>query len=142
MSRGATIPELVIVALIIGVIASIASPSFRRTLERIAVVGAAQRVTAVHHLARSTAINRSTPTRYELDTAAGRVTLSIRNPVRRWDTVRVYRLEGVRLKASQRTVTFGPLGLGLGASNTRVVFSRGESAETLTVSRTGRLRRQ
>jgi len=142
MARGATIPELVIVTLIIGAIASIATPPMRRMLERAAVVGAAQRVTAVHHLARSTAIARSTVTRYELDTTAGNVTLSIRRPDRRWDTVRVHELGTVRLKASQRTVTFGPLGLGLGASNTRVVFSRGESAETLTVSRTGRLRRQ
>ena len=38
-------------------------------------------------------------------------------------------------------VTFSPLGIGFGASNTSIVFTSGAAAETLTVSRTGRLKR-
>jgi len=38
-------------------------------------------------------------------------------------------------------VTFSTLGVGLGLSNARLIFSCGRAADTLTVSRTGRLKR-
>ncbi|MEK7668259.1 MAG: hypothetical protein AAB409_06390 [Gemmatimonadota bacterium] len=141
MARGATLPELVIVALTIGVMASIVTPPLRHTLDRIAVVNAAQRYSAVHQAARVTAIARAGLVRHELARDSAAVALTVRNPRGTWDTLRVWTLGSVRVSASQRAVTFSPLGLGYGASNTRVVFSRGAAVETLTVSRTGRLRR-
>jgi hypothetical protein len=47
---------------------------------------------------------------------------------------------GVTLRASRDTLTFAPTGLGHGASNTTIVVSRGRRADTLVVSRLGRVR--
>jgi len=141
MTRGATLPELMTVTLIIGAMASIVTPPLRRTLDRIAVAGAAQRFASVHETARQTAIARATLVRYELARDSAAVALATRNAGGAWDTLRVWALGSVQVTASQRAVTFSPLGVGYGASNSRVVFARGVAVETLTVSRTGRLRR-
>jgi len=142
MAHGTTLPELVVVTLIIGVMASIITPPVRRTLDRIAVVGAAQRFSTIHETARASAIARATAVRYEVGRDAPVVALAVRKPNGAWDTLGVWSLGQVRVESGQRTVTFNPLGLGSGASNTTVIFSRGQAAETLTVSRTGRLRRK
>jgi Tfp pilus assembly protein FimT len=141
MPRGATLPELVTVTLIIGVVASVLTPPLRRTLDSIAVAGAAQRFASVHETARQTAIARATLVRYELARDSAAVALATRTSGGAWDTLRVWTLGPVQVAASQRAVTFSPLGVGYGASNSRVVFARGAAVETLTVSRTGRLRR-
>ena len=140
MRRGATLAELMSVVLIVVLMASIATPTLRRTLDRIAVVGAAQKVAAVHETARQAAIARGTLVRYEFARTAPDLALSAKSPAGEWDTLRIWSLGAVQVSASQRVVTFGPLGIGYGASNTRLVLSRGAAVETLTVSRTGRLR--
>jgi Tfp pilus assembly protein FimT len=139
--RGATLPELTSVILILGVMASVAVPPARRFVDRASVAAAADRYSAAHELTRHTAIARGRLARYEVDRGALRLTLSLRNPRGTWDTLRLFHLGEVQLTVSQPTVTFNPLGIGSGASNTTVVLSRGAAAETLTVSRTGRLRR-
>ena len=140
--RGATLVELTTVTLILGVMASMVAPPVRRYLDGAAVGAAAERFAAVHAAARQTAILRGRLARYEVDRSATTLTLSLRSPLGgAWDTLRAVALGDVRLTVSQPTVTFSPLGIGFGASNTTVIFARGAAAETLTVSRTGRLRR-
>jgi len=141
VTRGVTLPELTTVILILGVMASIVVPPARRLVDRAEVAGAADRLSAVHEVTRQTAIARGRPARYEVDRAALRVMLSVRRPRGSWDTLRIFPLGEVQLSVSQPTVTFSPLGIGSGASNTTVILARGAAAETLTVSRTGRLRR-
>lgn len=139
--RGATLPELTVVTLIIGVLASVVVPPVRRFLDQAAVRGASERYVAVHAVTRQSAILSGRLSRYVVDRGTNTVVLSLRTPEGRWDTVRVVPLGDLRLTVSQPTVTFNPLGVGYGASNTTVIFARGASAETVTVSRTGRLRR-
>lgn len=139
--RGATLPELTVVTLIVGVLASVVTPPVRRYLDQAAVAGAANRLASVHAAARLSAIQTGRLSRYVVDRRTNTLVLSLRAPLGSWDTVRAVPLGAVRLSVSQPIVTFGPLGVGYSASNTTVVFSRGASAETLTVSRTGRLRR-
>jgi Tfp pilus assembly protein FimT len=141
MSRGVTLPELTSVLLIMGVMTSVVVPPARRLVDRAGVAAAADRLSAVHEVARQTAIARGRPVRYEVDGAALRVALSLRDADGSWDTLRTFAVGDVRLAVSQPTVTFSPLGVGSGASNTTLIVSRGAAAETLTVSRTGRLRR-
>lgn len=142
MARGATLPELMSATLIIAVLSSIVLPPLRRFLDSAAVVSAADQVAALHDAARQGAITRRRLTRYEIDTGRVSVTLASRNPDGTWDTLRVVPLGLLRASASQRVVTFSPLGIGYGVSNTSLVLSRGVAVETLTVSRTGRLRRR
>jgi hypothetical protein len=47
---------------------------------------------------------------------------------------------GVRLRASRTSATYTPLGLALGVSNLTLVATRGVAAESVTVSRLGRVR--
>jgi hypothetical protein len=48
---------------------------------------------------------------------------------------------GVTIAATRDTVLYGPSGRGWGASNTSIVVARGRWADTLFVSRLGRVRR-
>jgi hypothetical protein len=49
-------------------------------------------------------------------------------------------LYGVSLAVTRDSVTYAANAMGFGASNTRIIVSRGLAAETLTVSRLGRVR--
>lgn len=141
MSRGLTLPELLCVLAILGVTTAIVAPPLARALDRIAVDEAADRYAAVHETTRQLAIARSGLARLELDTARGTITMSWRGVTDAWDTVDTRPLGRARLAASGLAVTFTPYGFGWGFSNTTIVLSRGAAAETLTVSRSGRLKR-
>jgi len=139
--RGVTLPELTSTLLILGVVTSVIVPPARRLADRALVAGAADRYASVHEVTRNTAIARGRAARYEVDRTAHRLALSVRNARGTWDTLRVFELGDVGIATGQPVVTFNPLGIGSGLSNTTVALSRGAAAETLTVSRTGRLRR-
>lgn len=141
MVRGVTLPELVTVTTIVGLLAAVVTPPAARFLDRAAVAEGADRVAAVHAATRQLAISRSALARYELDGARRAITVSVRRSRSAWDSVESRSLGSATVRASQRTVTFTPLGVGYGASNTRIVFVRGAASETLFVSRSGRLRR-
>jgi hypothetical protein len=102
---------------------------------------AVDRFAALHETTRQLAMARSNLARLELDTARRSVTLSSRTIEDRWDTVATRPLGQAKVTASQTVVTFTPYGTGWGFSNATIVMSRGGVAETLTVSRSGRLKR-
>jgi prepilin-type N-terminal cleavage/methylation domain-containing protein len=142
MRSGHTILEIIIVLVLLAIAAAIALPPIGRLLDAAAVNEAAERYVTAHHTARRLAGSRSTLARIELDSAASTATVTVRTSRTRWDTIETRPLGSPRLSASQRIITFAPSGIGFGLSNSRIVFRRGAAAETLTVSRTGRLRRQ
>ena len=90
--------------------------------------------------ARAFAIAQARQSRLEVDTARRSVTIALKR-TGGWDTVDQRPLGRARIQASQTIVTFSTLGVGLGLSNARLIFSCGLAADTLTVSRTGRLKR-
>lgn len=137
--RGATLPELMLVLILMGVSAGIALPPVGRLVDRALVRGSVKRYAAVHETARQLAIARGGQARIVLDSLLGEAALEARTE-NGWETAARFSLGGSRLSASQATVTFNHWGLGTGLSNATLVFSRGTAAETLTVSRTGRVR--
>jgi prepilin-type N-terminal cleavage/methylation domain-containing protein len=139
--RGATLLELLSVLAIVGILTAITVPPVSRALDRAAASAAADRYAALFEAARDQALAHARFTRLVLDTAHARVALEQRSGAGTWDTVRTWALGDVQVEASQGTATFSPIGIGWGASNARVVLARGAAAETLTVSRTGRLKR-
>lgn len=141
MRGGFTLPELATVVAIIGVVASVVVPPLGRTLDRAAVEEGVQRFAAAHATTRELAIARGALARLELDRAARTVAVSVQRGPRAWDTVASYGLGTAQIACSNPVLVFNPIGLGHGASNTRVIFSRGAAADTVTTSRTGRLRR-
>jgi len=135
------LPELLSVAAIIGVLASIAIPPLRRELDRAAVREGVEQFASAHAATRQLAIARNRLARLEIDPGRRTAALSVQGPDRAWDTIATYPLGSATVACTNPIMTFGPTGLGFGASNTRVVFARGSSADTVTTSRTGRLRR-
>ena len=136
--RGFTLVELVVVSTLIGLMAAISIPKGTRLLDHLRVRQAAQEVWAALSLGRSAAIHRAGYTRVIIDEAAGTVVLRhAADTLRRWP---VGPMHGVALRASRDTLIFAPTGLGYGASNTTIVISRGARADTLVVSRLGRVR--
>jgi prepilin-type N-terminal cleavage/methylation domain-containing protein len=139
--RGLTFPEVTTVMVIIGLVASIAVHPMNHALDRAAVNEGAQRYGAMFETARAFAVARARQARLELDTARAVALIELRRSQSAWDTVDQRPLGSARVGASQTLVTFSALGVGLGLSNGRIIFSRGNAADTITISRTGRLKR-
>jgi prepilin-type N-terminal cleavage/methylation domain-containing protein len=141
MSSGFTLPELATVVAVVGVVASVVVPPLGRTLDRAAVEEGVQRFAAAHATARELAIVRGALARLEIDRTAHTATVSVQRGAGTWDSVATYQLGTAQISCSNPVMVFNPIGLGYGVSNTRLVFSRGAAADTVTTSRTGRLRR-
>jgi prepilin-type N-terminal cleavage/methylation domain-containing protein len=138
---GFTLLELLVVICIAAVLAGLWLPRAARLVDWIATERAVRGVTTAIAVARHGAVMRAT-----------RARLTIRA-----DTLRIDRFEthgwaawwwtlgpashGVTLQVSNPIVVFGPTGMGWGASNTKIVLSRGSQAETITLSRLGRVKR-
>jgi len=140
MRQGHTLPELAIALTIVGIVTSITVPAIAGVLDRLALERAASRITTALAVARSRAVLR-----------AGRARLSITPDSLRieelddgWVTVARWpgpASDGVTLSASNPVVTFDPIGLAWGLSNTTIQLSRKSYSATITTSRLGRVRR-
>ncbi len=140
MRRGFTLIELLIVIGIISVIAGIGVARMGPMLDRLAVARAVNRTTAFYNTGRMSAVWKGSRVRMELGTDSligvfegqtDSIFLVMSGPAG----------DGVQLTVSRPVVRIQPNGLGLGAANTKLVFKRGEAADSLATSRLGRLRR-
>jgi Tfp pilus assembly protein FimT len=123
---------------VLGIAAGITFPIAARATDRLAVQGAITAVATACALARSAAVMRATYATVRVDSATATliVTAGADTLLRRHlDTDRP-----LTLSATRPTVTYGPSGLGYGASNTRIIARRGSAADTLWTSRLGRVR--
>lgn len=141
MRRGFTLPELLSVMGILGILASVVTPPLGRALDQAAVREGVERFAALYATTRQLAMSRGALARLELDRGRRSATLSVQRDVHAWDTVATRPLGAADLACSTCTLVFNPIGIGYGTSNSRVVFSRGAAADTVTTSRTGRLKR-
>jgi prepilin-type N-terminal cleavage/methylation domain-containing protein len=136
---GFTILELLLVVSIIGILTGVAIPRTRYVMDRIAVNNAASDATALLELARHLAMTRSDRITVDIDSAPARLTMrSGIDTIRRRDEKAMH---GVRFAPSRSPVVYSQLGMGLGVSNLTLIVTRGSAAETVTVSRLGRVRR-
>jgi hypothetical protein len=108
--------------------------------DRVAVERAMEDFRGLYFKARMIAIYRAARVRVEVspdslvavaENGTDSVLVRVRGP----------RVHGVSLHASRGLIRFYPSGIGLGGSNTKIVLRRGMAAESLTVSRLGRLKR-
>lgn len=136
--RGATIVELVISLVTVGILCGIAVPRIGDQLDRIAVRGAARDVRTLLSVARARAIGGARPTAVHfraLDSSAalrrGRDTLEVRA---------LGQVYGVSVRASREFTAFGVNGLGVGGANVSIFLRRHAAVETVFVSREGRVR--
>ena len=139
--RGHSLAELAIALALIGLMTAMAFPRWLTLLDQIAVQRAASEVTTALAVARNAAVLRVT--RARLSITADSLRIDERGdrawlPVWRWPGPAHH---SVSLEVTNPTVTFGPTGIGLEASNTSVVLRRGTQAARITTSRVGRVKR-
>jgi Tfp pilus assembly protein FimT len=133
-----TLLELVIVLVVIGLLSIITVREAGHYLDRLAARSAVSEAADVIHQARDEALALHAVVSVRFDTARGELALRTRG-----QTLAVHALghaHGVALSASRDSLAFDARGLGYGASNLTLIARRGRAAETLVVSRLGRVR--
>jgi prepilin-type N-terminal cleavage/methylation domain-containing protein len=138
MRSAFTLIELAVTICIMSILSAIAIPRAGRILDGIQVSGAVVEIASLFNTARHMAIAASTRTSVEIDTATRTIRV-----VRGDDTLRKRELgktHDVRLSATRPRMTYSATGMGYGAANLSVVVRRNQSADTVFVSRLGRLR--
>jgi prepilin-type N-terminal cleavage/methylation domain-containing protein len=139
VSAGHTLPELLIVLTITGTLTALAAPRVQDARDHAVVRDGATEIVATLRAARSAAQRRDARAVLAFDTASAAALLTVER-----DTVLVHQFGaelGVTLEASRDSIIYGPSGRGYGASNTTLIVRRGSAADTVTVSRLGRVRR-
>ena len=135
---GLTLPEALIALAIAAILAALAFRGATSILDGARARSAATEVRAALALARRSAVLRGERVAVRFDSGLAAVGVHVRG-----DTLLsrpLGLLHGVRLQASRESTAYGGDGLGFGAANLRVVVRRGSAAETVTVSRAGRVR--
>ena len=137
--RGSTLVEQIALLAMLGVLAAVGVRSIARVLDATMVHIAARDIADLLALARDQASATGARTAVRFDPSGGRVVVHAdRDTIARYD---VTQHGGLALEATRDSMAYSPSGLGYGAANLRVVLRKGASAETLTVSRLGRVRR-
>lgn len=136
--RGTTLIELLIVMSVLAIVAAITIPASAALRDRSAVRAATTEVVSALALARSAATAEWRTVGVYFDTAAARVL--VRAPPDTFADIPLGGRYGVRLSATRDSVGYGPTGRGYGASNATLTVRRGSAADTIIVSRLGRVR--
>lgn len=134
-----TLLELAATTAIIGIVMTAAIPRFMGFRDRLAVDGAAASLTSALADTRQLAGRWNRRTALTVDTVTA--TAVVHANTDSLDVVPLGALFGVTLSATRDSIAYTPLGLGYGAANVTYVLRRGAVAETVTVSRAGRVRR-
>ena len=138
MRKAFSLPELMLVFALVGILTGLVLPRLSGAMDRIEVEGAANRLIAAHQRARIMAITRGQAVLLSIDSA--RVTISSRESSDSlWSDVGPA-ASGVELAGPARQFVFSPEGITLGLSNATLRLSRGTSTRTVVVSRLGRIR--
>lgn len=138
MRRGSTLLEMVMVLGIVGIVAGLTVTRGARVLDRMRVNGAVADIVTALTIARQRSIARATYSDVSIDTLAGTVTVSSMG-----DTVLrrpIADLHDVRISATRRELRYAPTGLAYGLSNTTIVVRGAYAADTIWMSRLGRVR--
>ena len=135
---GMTLVELTVVIAIIGLTSMIVVREVWRYLDRLAVRNAVAEAATVVGRARSEALAQRAIVSLSIDTATATLALRARGQT----LVRhaLGHAHGVSISTTRDSIAFDVRGLGYGAANLTLVARRGSAADTLVVSRLGRVR--
>ena len=140
MAKGFTLLELIVVVCIAAVLAALWIPRAARWLDWLATERAARDVTTALDVGRNGAVMQSTRARITIDPDTLRIDRLGPQGWQPWWRTPGPASHGVTLEVSNPIIVFGPTGMGWGASNTTIVLRRGSQAETITMSRVGRIK--
>lgn len=142
LNRGFSLPELVLVLVILGGLTAIALPPIRTLLDGITVENGARQIRAAHFRARMHAVAYGQVTLLDL----GADSIRIRS-VSGTDTVLTWQgpgpaADGLTLSGPAHPLVYSPLGLTMGVSNGTWHLTYRAASRDVIVSRLGRLRIQ
>lgn len=135
---GYTLVELALVLTIGALLVAGVVRGLARQLDRLAVRNAVAEAAGALARARDEAISRHEVVAVRIDTGSGDVVL--RAGVERIARHALGHAHGVILSTTRDSLSFDVRGLGRGAANLTLVARRGQAADTLVVSRLGRVR--
>ena len=133
-----TLIELVITMAILSVACLTGLHALRASLDDIATRDAVRAAGALVTRARDEAVALHTPVSVRIDTATATIYLVSRAGT--MGRLALGSLHGVQLSTTRDSISFDARGLGFGAANFTLVARRGLAADTLVVSRLGRVR--
>jgi prepilin-type N-terminal cleavage/methylation domain-containing protein len=138
MRKAFTLPELVLVLAVVGILTGLALPRLSGAMDRIEVEEAANRLIAAHSRARIMAMTRGQVVLLSIDPA--QLTISAQGKTEPlWSDIGPAAV-GVELAGPARQFTFSPGGTTVGFSNATFQLTRGSATRTLVISRLGRIR--
>lgn len=139
MRQGMTAIETIVVLSILSLMAAIVLPTLGRLRDGIAVRNATAEATSAFAIARRTAILRAATAAIGIDRPPGFITVTAAGEMLLQRNLE--EAHGVTLSATRDSTAYSALGHGVGAANLSLVIARGTVAETIFVSREGRVRR-
>jgi prepilin-type N-terminal cleavage/methylation domain-containing protein len=138
MRKAFTLPELLLVLAVVGILTGLALPRLSEAVDRIEVEGAANRLVSAHRRARMMATARGQVVLLSIDST--QLTISAHGGIDTlWSDIGPADA-GVELAGPARQFTFSPAGTTLGFSNATLQLTRGSTTRTLVISRLGRIR--
>ncbi|UCC82057.1 MAG: hypothetical protein JSW46_13760 [Gemmatimonadota bacterium] len=156
-TKGVSLAEVAVVVVVVGIVLLVALPSLGRARARVEVMAARESFAALHALARQISAQYGRTSKLHLDPAGSRVWVTVDTSSQAGsevlDTIGGIALNGgavgrgVRLEGTPRTFCFDPRGLATARGdcdlpNATLVFRSGAVADTITVSRLGRVLRR
>lgn len=135
---GVTLLELTIVLALLGIVVALAIPRAGGALDRARVTAARTELVTLFAVARHLAVRQGRRTTVAIDARSGVASVHIgADTAHRRDLRRAF---GVSLEPTQDSMSYHPTGIGYGAANLSIRISRGRAADTVVVSRLGRVR--
>jgi hypothetical protein len=107
-------------------------------LDRVSVEAATSDVGSVLASARALALAGGSAVAVEVDTLAG--VLRVRRGTEVLQSRNIAAIHGVSLRSTRDSLSYDSHGLGHGAANLSIILRRGSAADTVFVSRFGRVR--
>ncbi len=138
MRHAFTLIELAVTLCILSILSAITIPWAGRVLDRVQVRSAAVEIESLFGAARHIAIANAAHATVEIDTIARSISVSVGS-----DTARKREIgaaHDVLLSATRTRMSYSATGVGYGAANLSVVVRRNSAADTVFVSRLGRVR--
>jgi hypothetical protein len=138
LRRGATLIEQLGLLTLTGILMAMTLASGASVLAALDVTMATRETVDLLALARDHAVATGQRTAVRFLAAEARVVVHAGA-----DTVAAgdFHGSGLIMQATRDSLSYGPSGLGVGAANLRVIITRGPHADTITVSRLGRVQR-
>jgi prepilin-type N-terminal cleavage/methylation domain-containing protein len=137
-ARGFTLPELAVSLSIMSILSAIAVPRAAGFIDGVRLRAAVIEIESLFESARHLAIARSEQVAVEIDAETATVYVTA-GP----DTLRTGRIgleHNVQIFATRARMAYSAIGVGYGAANLSVVVRRNAVADTVVVSRLGRVR--